>query len=65
MKVVRYESALRRGEAIPVGLSGEVVWDEGGEEVVVAFNQEVANGGFPTDRKNQAWIFRSWLEQLT
>ena len=65
VKIIRYESALGRGESIPVGLRGKVVWDEGGDEVVVAFSQEVSNGGFATDQLNQAWMFRSWLEQVT
>jgi hypothetical protein len=65
VKVARYESTLGGEESTPLGLKGKVVWDEGGEEAVVAFDQEVGNGGFPTDQKNQAWIYRDWLEQLT
>lgn len=65
VKVIHYESALRRENAGPLGLTGEVVWDEGGDEVVVAFGQAVGNGGSPTGQKNQAWVYRDWLEELT
>jgi hypothetical protein len=32
-----------------MGLKGKGAWDEGGEEVVVAFDQEVDCGGYPAD----------------
>lgn len=51
-------------EAIPAGLAGKVVWDEGGDEVVVEFEQEVSNRGFDTDNKKQSWVPRDCLSCL-
>ena len=50
--------------AIEVGLPGKVVWDDGGDEVVVEFEQEVSNRGFGTDNKRQSWVPRCCLSCL-
>jgi hypothetical protein len=63
--VAHYRSVLGRDGTGLVGLRGRVVWDEGGEEVVVAFDHAVDSGGYPTDQPNRAWIYRDWLEQPT
>jgi len=63
--VARYRSVLGRDGSALVGLKGKVVWDEGGEEVVVAFEHEIDSGAYPTDLPNQTWIYRDWLEQAT
>ncbi|CAN7771460.1 hypothetical protein [Caballeronia sp. LjRoot31] len=64
VRVVRHESMLGDDEASPLGLQGKVVWDEGNDEVVVAFEQEVSNARSATDQPNQAWIYRDWLENV-
>ncbi len=46
------------GAGVAAGLSGQVVWDEGGPEVVVQFEQEVSNRGFHVDNNKQAWVPR-------
>lgn len=51
------------GVSIPQGFEGRVAWDEGGDEVVVAFAQDIPNGGFLPDRK-QAWIPRASLDRI-
>jgi hypothetical protein len=44
--VARYRSVLGRDGSALVGLKGKVVWDEGGEEVVVAFEHEIDSGAY-------------------
>lgn len=53
--------SMGSGAVIQQGLEGMCVWDEGGSEVIIAFSQDVPNGGFLTDRK-QAWVPRVCLD---
>lgn len=62
-KAVRTAHAIKVGcdSDIPAGLDGEVIWDEGGSEVIVRFQRDVPNGGFLLDHK-QVWLARTSLE---
>lgn len=49
---------------LDVGLQGNVVWDEGGESVIVRFADRVPNGGFPTGNVRETWLPRSALKAV-
>ena len=57
--------ALGAGENIlDAGLKGNVVWDEGGESVIVKFADHVPNGGFPTGNACETWVPRNFLRPV-
>lgn len=43
---------------IAYGKAGICVWDEGGDSVVVEFDHEVPNNGYPCNNPRQAWVPR-------
>lgn len=57
--LIRDLPGLRSG--IQCGLTGRCEWDEGGDEVIVEFGQEVPNGSMLPNKK-QAWVPRDSLK---